>query len=155
MQYKKIWGWRAPMTRSWLYLASQAKTYEISWACLRGCAWKHFRMTSYKRLSVQNEVTFLPYKWSVIKPPLEREWPPLNQNSRNFPVTKLPIFRNSRNFPVVQYTITSVYITNMFHFILVIVDTEIDWIAYMQEVEGFLNGTHDYMQLKGDTGPLV
>ena len=34
-------------------------------------------------------------------------------------------------------------------------DTEIDWKAYMQEVEGFLNGTRDYYQLKGDTGPLV
>ncbi|GJQ78111.1 hypothetical protein Trydic_g2449 [Trypoxylus dichotomus] len=33
--------------------------------------------------------------------------------------------------------------------------TEIDWIAYMQEVEGFLNGTLDYKYLKGDTGPLV
>ena len=33
--------------------------------------------------------------------------------------------------------------------------TEIDWKAYMQEVEGVLNGTFDYMQLKGDTGPLV
>jgi alpha-1,3-mannosyltransferase len=33
--------------------------------------------------------------------------------------------------------------------------TEIDWTAYMQEVEGFLNGTTDYHQLKGDTGPLV
>ncbi len=37
----------------------------------------------------------------------------------------------------------------------VLVDTEIDWVAYMQEVEGFLNGTYDYMELKGDTGPLV
>lgn len=27
--------------------------------------------------------------------------------------------------------------------------TEIDWIAYMQEVEGFLNGTFDYKLLKG------
>lgn len=27
--------------------------------------------------------------------------------------------------------------------------TEIDWIAYMQEVQGFLNGTWDYSQLKG------
>lgn len=27
--------------------------------------------------------------------------------------------------------------------------TEIDWIAYMQECEGFLNGTLDYGQLKG------
>jgi alpha-1,3-mannosyltransferase len=34
-------------------------------------------------------------------------------------------------------------------------DTEIDWKAYMQEVEGFLNGTLDYQYLKGDTGPLV
>lgn len=33
--------------------------------------------------------------------------------------------------------------------------TEIDWVAYMQEVEGFLNGTWDYVELKGDTGPLV
>ncbi|KAG5677745.1 hypothetical protein PVAND_007476 [Polypedilum vanderplanki] len=33
--------------------------------------------------------------------------------------------------------------------------TEIDWIAYMQECEGFINGTLDYAQLKGDTGPLV
>ena len=34
-------------------------------------------------------------------------------------------------------------------------DTEIDWRAYMQEVEGFVNGTRDYYQLQGDTGPLV
>lgn len=33
--------------------------------------------------------------------------------------------------------------------------TEIDWKAYMQEVEGVHNGTYDYTQLKGDTGPLV
>ncbi|XP_042652885.1 dol-P-Man:Man(5)GlcNAc(2)-PP-Dol alpha-1,3-mannosyltransferase [Tyto alba] len=33
--------------------------------------------------------------------------------------------------------------------------TEIDWKAYMEEVEGFANGTLDYTRLKGDTGPLV
>lgn len=27
--------------------------------------------------------------------------------------------------------------------------TEIDWVAYMQEVEGFLNGTLDYSKLRG------
>ena len=35
------------------------------------------------------------------------------------------------------------------------VDTEIDWRAYMQEVEGVINGTYDYTKLGGDTGPLV
>ncbi|XP_056675882.1 dol-P-Man:Man(5)GlcNAc(2)-PP-Dol alpha-1,3-mannosyltransferase isoform X2 [Monodelphis domestica] len=34
-------------------------------------------------------------------------------------------------------------------------DTEIDWKAYMAEVEGVINGTYDYTQLRGDTGPLV
>uniref|UniRef100_A0A1B0GPR1 dolichyl-P-Man:Man5GlcNAc2-PP-dolichol alpha-1,3-mannosyltransferase n=1 Tax=Phlebotomus papatasi TaxID=29031 RepID=A0A1B0GPR1_PHLPP len=33
--------------------------------------------------------------------------------------------------------------------------TEIDWVAYMQECEGFLNGTLNYAMLRGDTGPLV
>jgi alpha-1,3-mannosyltransferase len=33
--------------------------------------------------------------------------------------------------------------------------TEIDWQAYMEEVEGFLNGTLDYSKLQGATGPLV
>ena len=40
-------------------------------------------------------------------------------------------------------------------FLLHYADTEIDWVAYMQEVEGVLNGTWNYSQLKGDTGPLV
>jgi ALG3 protein len=30
--------------------------------------------------------------------------------------------------------------------------TEIDWIAYMQEVEGYLGGERDYLKLRGDTG---
>jgi len=33
--------------------------------------------------------------------------------------------------------------------------TEIDWIAYMQEVGGFLDGERNYENLRGDTGPLV
>ncbi|CAM9902486.1 unnamed protein product, partial [Hapterophycus canaliculatus] len=38
---------------------------------------------------------------------------------------------------------------------LVLQDTEIDWVAYMQEVEGFLSGERNYLNLRGDTGPLV
>lgn len=33
--------------------------------------------------------------------------------------------------------------------------TEIDWVAYMQEVAGYRQGELDYVKLKGDTGPLV
>ncbi|KAL0232032.1 hypothetical protein PCE1_003028 [Barthelona sp. PCE] len=33
--------------------------------------------------------------------------------------------------------------------------TEIDWVAYMQEVGGYLSGEKNYMNLRGDTGPLV
>ena len=34
-------------------------------------------------------------------------------------------------------------------------DTEIDWIAYMQEVGGVIGGEYDYANLRGDPGPLV
>lgn len=34
-------------------------------------------------------------------------------------------------------------------------DTEIDWKAYMEEVEGFLEGERDYTKIEGNTGPLV
>ncbi|KAK9907969.1 hypothetical protein WJX75_000784 [Coccomyxa subellipsoidea] len=33
--------------------------------------------------------------------------------------------------------------------------TELDWVAYMEEVEGFLKGQLDYRELRGQTGPLV
>ncbi|KAJ1642304.1 dolichyl-P-Man:Man(5)GlcNAc(2)-PP-dolichol alpha-1,3-mannosyltransferase [Coemansia asiatica] len=33
--------------------------------------------------------------------------------------------------------------------------TEIDWKAYMQEVQGVLDGERNYLHLRGDTGPLV
>jgi hypothetical protein len=34
-------------------------------------------------------------------------------------------------------------------------DTEIDWKAYMEQVEQYVNGEHDYTKIKGGTGPLV
>ncbi|KAL3805109.1 hypothetical protein HJC23_003337 [Cyclotella cryptica] len=33
--------------------------------------------------------------------------------------------------------------------------TEIDWVAYMQEVSAYQNGERDYVNIRGDTGPLV
>ena len=34
------------------------------------------------------------------------------------------------------------------------IDTEIDWKAYMEEVEGFLSGERNYFNIRGGTGPL-
>ncbi|KAL0030616.1 hypothetical protein WJX79_009615 [Trebouxia sp. C0005] len=33
--------------------------------------------------------------------------------------------------------------------------TEIDWVAYMQQVQTFLQGERDYALIKGQTGPLT
>lgn len=33
--------------------------------------------------------------------------------------------------------------------------TEIDWVAYMQEVDFWLDGEYDYLKIYGNTGPLV
>lgn len=34
-------------------------------------------------------------------------------------------------------------------------DTEIDWQAYMEQVQQYVSGERDYMNIKGGTGPLV
>lgn len=34
-------------------------------------------------------------------------------------------------------------------------DTEIDWIAYMEQIKQFVHGERDYTKIKGGTGPLV
>ncbi|KNZ48861.1 hypothetical protein VP01_535g3 [Puccinia sorghi] len=33
--------------------------------------------------------------------------------------------------------------------------TEIDWVAYTQQIRGYSHGERNYLKLKGDTGPLV
>eukprot|EP00586_Coscinodiscus_wailesii_P009165 CAMPEP_0172524156 /NCGR_PEP_ID=MMETSP1066-20121228/294040_1 /TAXON_ID=671091 /ORGANISM="Coscinodiscus wailesii, Strain CCMP2513" /LENGTH=154 /DNA_ID=CAMNT_0013307269 /DNA_START=132 /DNA_END=593 /DNA_ORIENTATION=- len=33
--------------------------------------------------------------------------------------------------------------------------TEIDWVAYNEEVDGYTSGERDYMKIRGQTGPLV
>jgi alpha-1,3-mannosyltransferase len=34
-------------------------------------------------------------------------------------------------------------------------DTEIDWMAYMEQINEFVSGQRDYTLIRGGTGPLV
>ncbi|KAF5279322.1 hypothetical protein FQR65_LT15395 [Abscondita terminalis] len=82
--------------------------------------------------------------------------------SKFSPVNKLlskdfliDLFCNPQYLNVTSWVLLGVEVILNFYIISKVKYTEIDWVAYMQEVEGFLNGTHDYKFLKGDTGPLV
>lgn len=53
-------------------------------------------------------------------------------------------------------------LTLPFHYRLIVVwlltnttDTEIDWKAYMQQIQQYVSGERDYTNIKGGTGPLV
>lgn len=52
--------------------------------------------------------------------------------------------------PIVSYLILAAEVFLNIFIVWRINYTEIDWKAYMQECEGFLNGTTDYSQLKGE-----
>lgn len=51
--------------------------------------------------------------------------------------------------PWISYLILAAELVLNIFIVMRIKYTEIDWVAYMQECEGFLNGTTDYSQLKG------
>jgi alpha-1,3-mannosyltransferase len=55
--------------------------------------------------------------------------------------------------PWISYLILIAEVVLNIFIVLRIKYTEIDWVAYMQECEGFLNGTTDYSQLKGKAFP--
>ncbi len=73
------------------------------------------------------------------------EWPSLIKDL---------LFNSDYNIYFMVILIPIELILNMF-IVYKIPYTEIDWVAYMSEVEGFVNGTLNYYELKGDTGPLV
>ncbi len=39
--------------------------------------------------------------------------------------------------------------------LIALADTEIDWQAYMEQVQQYISGERDYMNIKGGTGALV
>jgi len=84
--------------------------------------------------------------------------PPRSRSSKskffNVDFVKELLFDPNRS----KFVIVGLFIFEIFLNVFIIKKinyTEIDWIAYMQEVEGVVNGTFDYSELKGDTGPLV
>jgi len=54
-----------------------------------------------------------------------------------------------------SFPVTGIWFNNFASADVFLTDTEIDWLAYMQEVEGVINGTFNYTKLGGHTGPLV
>eukprot|EP01084_Bolivina_argentea_P256204 431258_1 len=73
-------------------------------------------------------------------------------------LTKLLTIPNSNvnNYPTTTLCVIIIFETLFSYFIIQNISyTEIDWIAYMQEVRGVIEGDFDYKNLKGDTGPLV
>ncbi|KAF7233360.1 hypothetical protein EG68_06885 [Paragonimus skrjabini miyazakii] len=64
------------------------------------------------------------------------------------------LFSRKRQIPLACILFVSELILCTF-IILRVNYTEIDWVAYMQEVEYFLNGTLDYDKIQGQTGPCV
>ncbi|XP_072175177.1 dol-P-Man:Man(5)GlcNAc(2)-PP-Dol alpha-1,3-mannosyltransferase-like [Diadema setosum] len=79
-----------------------------------------------------------------------------NTTSREGGLVPIKVLLQDRNY--LWFSAAILFIAEIFVNVLVIEKvkyTEIDWKAYMQEVEGVVNGSYNYMQLKGDTGPLV
>lgn len=58
-------------------------------------------------------------------------------------------------FFIILFLSLSFCLILFFFFLFINIDTEIDWIAYMEEVEGYLSGERDYLKIRGCTGPLV
>lgn len=92
-------------------------------------------------------------------PPRNKEWlnkfkKVISSPSEWSTLIKDLLFNPSYNFYFMLFLIPVELILNIF-IVYRIPYTEIDWVAYMSEVEGFVNGTFNYYELKGDTGPLV
>lgn len=81
-------------------------------------------------------------------------WNQLQKQYLNVAFVKSLIFDPARLPLVSWFILVAELVLNVF-VVQNVRYTEIDWKAYMQECEGFLNGTTDYSQLRGDTGPLV
>lgn len=58
------------------------------------------------------------------------------------------------DYPVVALLVVGELVLGSF-IICKVPYTEIDWIAYMQEVSWWLGGEYDYLKIYGNTGPLV
>lgn len=59
------------------------------------------------------------------------------------------LLTSPEKLPIISFLILAVELVFNIFIINTRKYTEIDWIAYMQECEGFLNGTLDYSQLRG------
>mmetsp|Transcript_21243 Transcript_21243/g.23740 ORF Transcript_21243/g.23740 Transcript_21243/m.23740 type:complete len:410 (-) Transcript_21243:24-1253(-) len=81
---------------------------------------------------------------------------PSTKETSNGPLSTLYKWLTATDYPV--YALVLLLLAELAFSLLIITKvpyTEIDWRAYMEEVEGVDQGQYDYTELKGGTGPLV
>ena len=79
-----------------------------------------------------------------------------SKNSMHARIRQLYIRLSSATFDV-PYILSLLVLETILCIVIIrrVAYTEIDWIAYMEEVETYMAGERDYRQIRGGTGPLV
>ena len=79
-----------------------------------------------------------------------------SKNSKHARIRQLYIRLSSATFDV-PYVVSLLILETILCIVIIqhVTYTEIDWTAYMEEVETYMAGERDYRQIRGGTGPLV
>lgn len=91
-----------------------------------------------------------PPRISARKPPKKSQWQDISSKYLTVAFVKSLVLDPVR-LPWISYIILLAELVLNIFIVLKVKYTEIDWVAYMQECEGFINGTTDYSQLKGES----
>lgn len=90
----------------------------------------------------------VPHRTSI-KPTKKSLWKEIKTKYLTINFIKASIFDPAQLYWIAYLILIADFLLNIF-IIYSVKYTEIDWTAYMQEVGGFLNGTFDYSQLRGE-----
>lgn len=86
---------------------------------------------------------------SSVKPAKKSLWSQIKSKYLTYSFIKASIFDPAQLYWIAYLILIADFLLNI-AIVHSVRYTEIDWQAYMQEVGGFLNGTFDYSQLRGE-----